>query len=145
MAKILTYEDIPLINEIINEPEMFKLVGFGSEDKIDIGDYFNDVVCILSDDGLDLAFFERKDIRVYQGHNCFRSKGRQAINNGKDIMKCFFESVPMAYLVFGLTPIKYKTTRWFNNKIGFNFIMFQWLECNILAARYELTRQGMKI
>lgn len=139
MARKLTYQDIPFINEIINEPDMIKLIGMGKE-SIDIQDTFNCVSCYISDDGLDLAIFDRKDLRLYQGHNCFRSKGRQAIKNGKDIIQKCFEDNPNLEIIFGLTPIKYKTTRWFNNMIGFKFIMYEWLESNILAARYEIRR-----
>lgn len=139
MAIRLTYEDIPLINEILNEPEMIKLIGFG-KDKIDITDSFNNVVCYLSDDKLDLAIFERKDLRIFQGHNVFRSKGRTAIKNGKEIMNQLFHDFNSLQLVFGLTPLKYKTTRWFNTKIGFKFVMYQWLESNVIACRYEMTR-----
>ena len=139
MAILLTSDSIPRINKILNEPNMLKLVGMGRS-SLDITEEFKYLDCYESDDGLDIAMFERPDFRVAQGHNIFRSKGRVAINNGKDIIKTYFKNNPEVDLIFGLTPISNKTTIWFNRMIGFNFVKLQWLENGILAGRYEQYR-----
>lgn len=139
MAKKLTINDIQLINDIINQPDMIKLIGMG-KDHIDMKPEFYNFDCFISDDGMDLAFFEKKDLRVAQGHNAFRSHGRQAIINGKDIIQTYFEYDPYLNLIFGLTPIQYQTTRRFNALIGMKPVKYEWLESDILAYRYEIYR-----
>ena len=139
MARKLTEQDIPFINSILNEPEMLKLVGMGKS-SIDITEEFPYMQCFISDDGKDIALFEMKDIRIFQGHNCFRSKGFQCVRNGKDILKCVFDHNHYLETIYGLTPCKYNTTTRFNKLIGMNFVKFEWLENGSFAGRYEIKR-----
>ena len=139
MARLLNEKDIPYLNQIINEPHMLELVGMGKS-SIDITEEFHLLQCYQSDDGLDNALFEQLDMRVFQGHNLFRSKGFTCIKNGKEIIKEVFNHNKNLEFIIGLTPIKYTTTTKFNKLIGFKFVKFEWLENGTFAGRYEIRR-----
>ena len=139
MIKILTRDDIPLINQRLNEPKMLKAVGMGKE-ALDISNEFDDMLVLMSGDQLDIALFEKKDLRVYQGHNCFTSKSFTSIRNGKALIKEAFALNPYLEVITGLTPVQYKTTRKFNILIGMKPIKYEWMENGTFAVRYEIRR-----
>ena len=73
---------------------------------------------IVIKNGLDYGVFEFTTFGTYTGHYFFKSRGRAAIDSGKQILKELFNEHG-ACLVIGFTPCEYKTAKWMNRQLGF--------------------------
>lgn len=136
MARLLFEQDIPFINNFIRNSPVKDLI---TDEEINVVDVHN-TVFYISDDNNDLVVFDRLDRRVHHGHNIMTSKLKTALKNGRDIINQHFYLYPDLELIVGLTPWNYKTTRYFNNKLGFKQISLEYNNKDILCYRYELRR-----
>lgn len=73
---------------------------------------------IVIKNGLDYGVFEFTTFGTYTGHYFFKSRGRAAIDSGKQILDELFNEHG-ACLVIGFTPCEYKAAKWMNRQLGF--------------------------
>lgn len=77
-------------------------------------------VALINEEG-DVAIFERfydNESSVF-GHYFFISRGREAINAGKEFLKEIFTGTYNIETVMGLTPVEHKAALWMNRQLGF--------------------------
>lgn len=72
----------------------------------------------LVNDNNDMAVFEHETPKVVTGHYYFRSRGRQAVNAGKEFLNELFV-VSDTQLIRGLSPLTNLGARWMNRQLGF--------------------------
>lgn len=73
---------------------------------------------IVIKNGSDYGVFEFTAFGTYTGHYFFKSRGRAAIDSGKQILDELFNEHG-AFLVIGFTPCEYKAAKWMNRQLGF--------------------------
>ena len=73
---------------------------------------------IVLTNGKDYAVFEFTTFGTYTGHYFFKSRGRAAIEVGKQFLNELFNEHG-ACLVIGFTPCEYKAAKWMNRQLGF--------------------------
>ena len=73
---------------------------------------------IVLTNGKDYAVFEFTTFGTYTGHYFFKSRGRAAIEAGKQFLEELFNEHDAA-LVIGFTPVEYKAAKWMNRQLGF--------------------------
>lgn len=79
----------------------------------------NPINIVLENDNGDLALFEHGVQKVYSGHYCFKSRGRQAIKAAQDFLDELFNTCYNIHVVIGLVPLTNKPSRWISRQIGF--------------------------
>ena len=73
---------------------------------------------IVIKNGLDYGVFEFTTFGTYTGHYFFTTRGRAAIESGKQILNELFNEHG-ACLILGFTPCEYKAAKWMNRQLGF--------------------------
>lgn len=73
---------------------------------------------IVLKNGQDYGVFEFTTFGTYTGHYFFKSRGRAAIESGKQILNELFNEHG-ACLIIGFTPCEYKAAQWMNRQLGF--------------------------
>ncbi len=73
---------------------------------------------IILKNGNDYAVFEFTTFGTYTGHYFFKSRGRKAIEVGKQFLEELFNEHNAA-LVIGFTPVEHKAAKWMNRQLGF--------------------------
>lgn len=74
-------------------------------------------IALLNDKG-DLALFEPSP-GAYSGHYYFKSRGKQAIISGRELLNELFNTEYNIHVLIGLVPIKHLGARWMTKKLGF--------------------------
>lgn len=103
--------DIDFIAKSI-EPYRHEIYGFDISEWIDKPSN----IALTNDDG-DLALFYGHAKGMVMGHYFFKSRGKTAIKNAKEMMKELFEGYDVS-LLCGLTPLRIKQARWMNRQLG---------------------------
>ena len=76
--------------------------------------FVNDERNIVLVDGQNIGVFVWRGPGVFEGHACFKARGKEAIQIGRAML----EQVP-AKMIWGLTPVSLRHVRYFNRKLGF--------------------------
>lgn len=92
-----------------------------TEDKVDPITWLSnpDNIVLINDLG-DIALFEKGVKHIYTGHYYFKSRGRQALNSGKEFLDELFNTCYNISIVTGLTPIELLGARWLTRQLGFS-------------------------
>lgn len=136
MARLLFPSDKHLIDNALIDPKIISNIGVVDTSNLDM----TNTLFYISDDGNDIAIFDRIDIRIHMGHNLFRSPIITALRNAKEIIDLHWKLNPNLEIIAGLTPYDNRATRLFNRKLGFKMIMVTYNNKNELCYRYELRR-----
>lgn len=72
----------------------------------------------LTNDNGDIFLFERELPGVVTAHYFFYSRGRKAVNAGKEMLKELFTGPYDVQLIRGLTPLEHLGARWMNKQLG---------------------------
>lgn len=67
----------------------------------------------------DIAIFEPDRNRIYSGHYFFKSRGRQAINSGRELLDELFNSCYNISIITGFVPLEHLGARWMSRQLGF--------------------------
>jgi hypothetical protein len=91
-----------------------------NSDKVDPIEWLSnpDNIVLMNDHG-DLALFEKGIKDVYSGHYFFKSRGRQAINTGRDFLDELFNTCYNIDILMGLSPLDNLGARWMSRQLGF--------------------------
>lgn len=73
---------------------------------------------IVLTNGKDYAVFQYTSFGTYTGHYFFKSRGREAIEVGKQFINELFNE-HKAVMIIGFTPVEYKAAKWMNRQLGF--------------------------
>lgn len=77
-----------------------------------------DNIVLINENG-DLALFEKGIKNIYAGHYFFKSRGRRAINAGRDFLDELFNTCYNIPILMGLTPHDNLGARWMSRQLGF--------------------------
>lgn len=77
-----------------------------------------DNIVLINDDG-DMALFEKTIKDNYTGHYFFKSRGRKAINAGRDFLDELFNTCYNIDILMGLCPQDNLGARWMSRQLGF--------------------------
>jgi hypothetical protein len=106
----------------------------------DMEEWSNDPLNIYYMDNEDIALFNFEKTGLYSGHYFFSSRGKQAREKAKKIIKDFFLRSG-ATSIRGLTPVENKAARWMNRQLGFQSFGLvetedkEWCELFILTRK----------
>ena len=67
----------------------------------------------------DFALFEYADKGVYTGHYFFKSRGKRAVERGRDLLHEAFMGGHGIKAIRGLSPLEKLGARWLNRQLGF--------------------------
>jgi len=89
----------------------------GDNHLIDLNNWINQPTnIVLVNENGDLALFEKQG--TWQGHYYFKSRGKKAIEAGKNFLDEIFNLCYDIKILTGLTPLTNLKARWFNRQIG---------------------------
>lgn len=74
---------------------------------------------VLTNDAGDLAIFEIGVKNIYTGHYFFKSRGREALNAGRDFLDELFNTCYNIPILMGLVPLHNRAARWLSRQLGF--------------------------
>lgn len=74
---------------------------------------------VLTNDSGDLAIFEIGVKNIYTGHYFFKSRGRAAMNAGRDFLDELFNTCYNIPILMGLVPLDNLGARWLSRQLGF--------------------------
>lgn len=93
-----------------------------TEEQVDVVEWLSDPANIVLENLKgDLAIFEYglPTKKIYAGHYYFNSRGRKAIDSGKELLDEFFNSCYNTNVLIGMVPIQRKDVKWITRKLGF--------------------------
>jgi len=93
-----------------------------TEEQVDVIEWLSDPVnIVLENDNGYIAIFEYgiPAKRVYSGHYYFKSRGRQAIKAGKELLDELFNSCYNVNILMGMVPIERREVKWMTRQLGF--------------------------
>lgn len=93
------------------------LYPFG-EIKLDVAEWMDNPVIILSDEDGNLGLFEEYYDHVYTGHYFYKTGGKYARNLAIEMLREIFTKYG-AEAVRGLTPVEHKAALWMTRHLGF--------------------------
>ena len=104
--------DTKLVTEAVN----FLL----KHDEVDVEQWLAnpDNIVLVNDQG-DMALFEKGVKHIYTGHYYFKSKGRKAIEAGKNFLDNLFNTCYNINILTGLVPLTHLSARWMTRQLGF--------------------------
>lgn len=90
------------------------------ENSVDLIDWVADKsnIALVNEHG-DLALFEKTMKDNYTGHYFFKSRGRKAINAGRDFLDEIFNTCYNIPILLGLCPLGNLGARWMSRQLGF--------------------------
>ena len=91
-----------------------------SEDKVDPIEWVSnaDNIVLINEHG-DMALFEKGIKHIYSGHYYFKSRGRKAIDAGKEFLDTLFNTCYNIPVLMGLSPLKNLGARWMSRQLKF--------------------------
>lgn len=105
-----------------------ELEHIASQNPIYFGDSFvcsewlDDENNVMLSDGKNIALFEATKVKsVALGHYFFSSRGKQALEKGKQFIDFLFDNSRFT-IIQGLTPVFNKPARWMSRQLGFQSI-----------------------
>ena len=94
----------------------------GTEDQVDPIEWLSDPAnIVLENEQDDLALFEYglPTQQVYSGHYFFKSRGRAAIQAGRQFLDELFNSCYNIGVLMGMVPIERADVKWITRQLGF--------------------------
>lgn len=93
-----------------------------TEEQVDPIEWLSDPSNIVFENEVgDLAIFEYglPTRKVYSGHYFFKSRGRQAIESGKQFIDELFNSCYNIGILMGMVPVERRDVKWMTRQLGF--------------------------